>query len=498
MDGHEAPIGDARGDGVWEGGAGGGGEEGGGAEEGGGEGGSPPLVDQDLMIESFVALHASRPRQRSAGWLAGRERTIGSSELAALMGMNPYQGVASTVASKAGLRRWEGGGVACWWGTLFEPAAEALLALETGATLRGTDISVPAGFAGHAGSPDGYCAAWLFSDPARDGAWRLLTTDEATQKEAEGCPRARQTLLLEFKCPYRRLPKSGVPKHYRPQLWSGLALAPIAHRALFVDTVFRKCPLWSLGPGGEYDWDYHRERRPAYWGGAVAWGLTGVYAPLPGRRARASRAGAGAGADADRPWKPEELGGGGDDDAAYVAWQLYAESLGLELELREGAPAAGPVDFGSCEAPHFERALDFAANRGALPFEHVGPCFPDGRGADLRSAPAIGAAVDALAAAPPEGHYLLGVLPWKIFEINYAFEERRPGFLDEVRPLVEKALGQAAAIREAADPHEAFQELFGGGRAAEKSDPEAEAETQAFFDWVAEKGAGVGGAPPTS
>jgi hypothetical protein len=64
--------------------------------------------------------------------------------------------------------------------------------------------------------------------------------------------------LLEFKCPLSRRPDGGVPKQYLPQLWSGLAVSPVAHAGLFVDVVFRKCALADLGPGPEYDREYHR------------------------------------------------------------------------------------------------------------------------------------------------------------------------------------------------------------------------------------------------
>lgn len=444
-----------------------------------------PRVDLDKLIDQFVALYTDRPRQRSEAWLAGRAGTIGSSELAALMGMNPYQGLAATVASKAGLKGWTGGGVACWWGTFFEPAAEALLAVEVGSTPKGTDISVPAAFAGHAGSPDGYCVVGAYRDPEHGGAWSLVTTDAAAQARAEEAAVVRQIVLLEFKCPYRRMPKGDIPKHYRPQLWSGLALAPIAHRALFVDTAFRKCALADLGPSAAYDWDYHRERRPERWGGAYAWGLAAVYAPAPAaRRKRAAPEGAAGAAGAP---------GAGDHaapprDPAREAWGLYAALLGQQPELVPAGDGvrlvAGPADFGDCDNAAFEKMLGYAANEGLLRHEHVGPCFPDGRGPDLRTGEAIGAAIDALGEAPPEGHYLLGVFPWKIFEVSYVFAERRPGFFDEVRPLIDRALGLATAIRGAPDPNEAYRAQFEPALKKSAAPPPGAASAEEFFDWL--------------
>ena len=48
---------------------------------------------------------------------------------------------------------------------------------------------------------------------------------------ASGCSQKSVMVLFEFKCSFiRRVSKvEFIPRHYRPQLWSGLAIAPVAH-----------------------------------------------------------------------------------------------------------------------------------------------------------------------------------------------------------------------------------------------------------------------------
>ena len=46
----------------------------------------------------------------------------------------------------------------------------------------------------------------------------------------------------------------------------------------------------------------------------------------------------------------------------------------------------------------------------------------------------------------PAGHWMLGVLPWKLFEVDYVPVRRRAGFMEEVAPLIE---GVHRAVREA-------------------------------------------------
>lgn len=413
-------------------------------------------IDYDGLVADFVALHAGNARQRSAAWLAKKAGSVGGSEMAAIMGRNPYSSFEDVACAKAGIRGWDGGSIACWWGTMFEAVIEEFVAIDLGTTLRGTDISVPAprgsGLEGlHANSPDGYAVVTVFLN--EDGEWQLLSTDAETRAAAEGRRRRRTIVLLEFKCPYRRRPKGKVVDYYEPQIWSGLALSPIAHVGLFVDAVFRKCALWSLGPRGGYDRAYHVERENPDWEFPIAWGLTGIYAP----RLDAPRA------SGPRPARAEiseedvvVASAAAPIDAAYEAWLIRFKAFGFTPESPADAGPGrpfrpDPVDFGEVDKALFETMmlhLDKRRFRSA----HIGPCFADGRGARLGTGRDIGRAVDELAAGAPPHHYLLGVIPWKLFEVDYAFQERWPGFLEEVAPLVRECLELAGRLRAAPNP----------------------------------------------
>jgi hypothetical protein len=434
----------------------------------------------DTMLCRFVDRWRHRTRQRSAEWLKARQTSVGGSEVAALMGLNPYDKFDDIVARKAGVAVRSAAGPPCWWGSMFESAIEAYVELDCGLVLRGTDVNVPAppasGLAGaHANSPDGYGVATLYRDD--DGAWQLLTTDDDAAGRAAGRPRRREAALFEFKCPYRRRPKGAIPRHYRPQVWSGLALSPVASCGLFVDAVFRKCALWSLGGGPGYDRWYHRERANPDWTTPVAWGLTGVYAPRLEHERRAAATKIAAETVAENI-DTADLAGAAGRSPAYEAWLVYRETLGsLPAERPD------PVDLGDCETGAFDRVLA-QIDTGGFRAVHVGPCTADGRGAPLRTSAEIGAAVDRLAAAAPRGHYLLGVIPWKLLEVSYTFEQRRPGFLAEVAPLVTRALALAAEFRAADDPAAAFRAYAQKNARPTKSSNVTAAIRQDLFDSI--------------
>ena len=401
--------------------------------------GAAPSVDLDALLAGFVQKY-NKMRQRDADWYAAMGTTVGGSELAAIMGHNPYSGffdvVASKLATLEGRSSWTGGGEACWWGTLFEDVVCAYVEADLGGPVRGDDICIQE-VEGHRNSPDGYIVARLYRGTG--GALHLWTTDMSPD-----VPTTPRILLLEFKCPMSRKPLGRVPRQYLPQVWSGLAVSPVAHLGLYVDAVFRKCGVLDLGDTPDYDTDYHRYDRNA-WELPVAWGLIGVYAPLPGAPRR-TRMG----------WRLDEWVAGDPDpdapdaDASQAAWQIHTAYFGLCPEnLAMGAHEV--VDLGGISARLFNRTLGLI-DRKRFPVARGAPCFADGRGAALHTGGEVGAAIEALRVAAPADHWLLGVLPWKLFDVCYVPVARRPGFMAEVAPKIAAVHQMVKEARAAADP----------------------------------------------
>jgi hypothetical protein len=416
------------------------------------------------LLEEFVALHAG-VSQRSPAWYLAMATTVGGSEMAALMGWNPYATeydvVTAKVASLQGGSTWTGGGLACWWGTLLEDTIEAYVALDLGSPVLGADICVCA-VAGHRNSPDGYIVAKVY--PGRDGADHLWTTNRGTDE-----PMSPRILLLEFKCPLTRQPTGSVPRQYTPQVWSGLAVSPVAHSGLFVDSVFRKCALGDLGDTPAYDTAFHDRDDPARAEKShpLAWGLIMVYAPLLDAPLAVRLGWRG---DSWAPGDPDPEAP--DADAAQAAWQIHSAYFGLQLR----GPTRDVADLGDMEGRLFARTLGLV-DRKRFRVSRTAPCFFDGRGAALQTDRAIGAAVERARTCPPPGHWLLGVLPWKLFEVYYVPVRRRAGFMAEMLPLITEVHRAASVALASADPGAYLRERE---RAREsRADGEAEANAKA-------------------
>lgn len=406
------------------------------------------------LLAEFVAEWKARGFvQRTKPWTDSMATTVGGSEIASLLGRNPYGKTADVVLSKIALLRgettWTGGGEGCWWGTLFEDVIGAVVAVDLGSELLGDELCIHGVFPGHRNSPDGYIVARFGLRPGAEEL-QLVTTAPADQAGPwepigpGGAPFLEKILLLEFKCPISRKPEAAIPKQYWPQVQSGLAVSPLAHRGLFVDAFFRKCALADLGPAPGYDVDYYRYDLPRQeaWlttQGPFAWGLIGVYAPrltapLGVRFGWRGKAWAPGDPSSDLP----------DADASLAAYHLFTQATGSVPDPRAPHDLA---DLGEAPKALFDWALSLI-DRKRFPVRRGAPVFADGRG----RASGAGAQLRELAAAAPPDHWLFAVLPWKLFEVHYKFVDREPGFMDRVCPLIADVHRIAAEAVRSPDP----------------------------------------------
>jgi hypothetical protein len=63
--------------------------------------------------------------------------------------------------------------------------------------------------------------------------------------------------LFEFKAPLRSLPDGKIPKHYRPQIQTGMITIPMVEVSIFVNNCFRKCSIKDIGFSPVYDVKFH-------------------------------------------------------------------------------------------------------------------------------------------------------------------------------------------------------------------------------------------------
>ena len=416
----------------------------------------------DAAMARYVELHAHRPKQRSVPWLALRidEPHIGGSEVAAVMGLNPYKSQRDVVCEKAAPHaRAAFGNVACYWGTLFEPVTTAHVERACGVVLLATDLGSVPGVRHHKYSSDavGRIPFWEYACPETGDAV-LEVAFPGDAPPAPGAVQREWCAVVEFKDPYRRFPKPDVPAMYHPQVLMGIDTVSPAELGLFVEAVHRKCAWRDLGAGPQIDRAYHGNAGLRRWRGALAWGAFAVWAP------------------------PDDAAALHPDDAALLR-AVVAYEHGPVAAYAPVVRDHGPVDLGDTHGELFGKN----ETGGVLALIDRGVCVARSSREVRPGDPPLDAAE--LARDPPPGWVLFGVLPWKLMEIAFHPVRPDPVFVAAAAARIAETIELVLACRAAPDPLAAAHAHFDALAAGDSGSPNTAFEDEFFAAIAARKSA---------
>jgi putative phage-type endonuclease len=222
------------------------------------------------MDEVLAVLQVPVLVQRSQEWYEKRKTCITASEVASILGENPYEGAADVALRKKGLGKPFTGNVATRYGQAHEAAAIAAYCAALGRVSFEVGLIDYEAMHGEgtelfflAGSPDGITVL-------REKAVEAVEAAEAAEAGAERkCVRvlgpkgdervpsvtraaiarfvgdgALAPVMLEVKCPYRRKIVQGtIPRHYYAQVQINMLICGLPH-ADFVE--YRPPPNFEL------------------------------------------------------------------------------------------------------------------------------------------------------------------------------------------------------------------------------------------------------------
>lgn len=334
-----------------------------------------PTPKEAELIKYVADLAANGITQHSAEWFAARSTVIGGSSIATIQQINPYNSIRNLVSERIGLSKFVAN-IRPQWGNLFEEVIKRVVELMLQCKVYGEDLYVP-GPPGTAYSPDGLAAvdADLIAEHTGYHTW----------------PRERSlTVLMEFKCPYSRIPKTTMPPYYVPQVKMGLDILRLPTHALFVEGVFRRCSYdVCRADNTEHDQELAPVRlicQPV-----VAFGCIGMYC----------------------------------DKTAPIAAQIaghYGEVGGPDNNWMCN-------DLGVLPKKHFIDLMH------AFDAKHVRPFY----GAINETKQTV---AEFRAECKAEGYTALGIIPWKLFTIKYHLVEREHNdylgpWMDEINKVIE-------------------------------------------------------------
>ncbi len=219
--------------------------------------------------------------QRSTEWLEVRnalvngKKRIGGSEIASLLGENPYCSVDKFLKMKSGEIERDSVGIECDFGTIMENVAMKIFEHTHSTKIYCENISVvDTMIEGLMYSPDGIIAM-----PYDHSTTSLIYDTDDITEHSTYIP-----VLIEIKCPFNRTPKEDMPSHYIPQVQCGIMTIPIVNIGLFIDNLIRICSATSFNLSSEYNRSIHKyggyiENEPIYYGTILIHNVSNIILP---------------------------------------------------------------------------------------------------------------------------------------------------------------------------------------------------------------------------
>ena len=213
-------------------------------------------------IDTLLIEYKDAPKQGTAEWL--KQRTgIGGSEIAIITGDSSFSKIKDLIGRHVGLSTFTGNKFT-HWGRVFEDQIKNIVELIMDCKIHETG-SIQGCIPNHRYSPDGLTTMkllvgteWKYKNNV--DMYNILTnivqpTDDPLLRLAISY--MYYNVLMEFKCPYSRIPSGKIPKEYAPQVKSGLCDLDCCDIALFVNAAFRICSYKDWVDNDVYNTAYH-------------------------------------------------------------------------------------------------------------------------------------------------------------------------------------------------------------------------------------------------
>lgn len=235
---------------------------------------SLPIVSKITLEEKIIQLHVKYkdlPKQKSKQWLLDRLIDIfGGSTINILDDTNPYSSEKKFVASLTGIEEGFSGNLYTLWGNLTEPLSNELIS-----TVFETKIYEFGGIPGPVKylrfSPDGVAIMELVL-PDDFSVYNLLSDNNSGTRGKKGVNKKYRSdlvvraiydknvkwikkiiiALIEFKCPFVKIPSGFIPEIYIPQLLTGMCCLPV-DISIFVNCTYRTCSWKQWKNNTEYN-----------------------------------------------------------------------------------------------------------------------------------------------------------------------------------------------------------------------------------------------------
>lgn len=373
--------------------------------------------------------------QHSAQWHKDKVFTIGGSSIATIQGFNPYSSIYKLIGEKVGLFKFISD-IKPQWGNLFEDVIKRVVEYDKNCEVLGEDLFVVGDDENTSYSPDGL-AVMAVEDNQMVEEETFVESPTGLQKRIEMVPVNTvrdEIVLVEFKCPQTRIPNGSPPKNYASQVKMGLDLLKLPSVGMLIEGVFRRCTWDQLGNNPAYD----RTLVPRSSGKLpIAYGVIGFYYSEEDFQRLLSID--------DGNITPGEL--------IRARESLFASYQNHYVEYGDGSNDYLVNDIGDSPVELFVELMH-AYDKGIISPWYGQIVFAKqpsvGVAARVDDMDKIDEDIDAFGNfTRSRGCINLGVLPWKLFRLDYHVIRKDDGYL---KPWLPKIAEVIKVVRECLDP----------------------------------------------
>lgn len=423
------------------------------------------IVLKQQLREWIAEKERNGIKQHGSKWLQAKVFTIGGSSLATIMGKNPYATIPRMLGEKIGLFKFVSD-IKPQWGNLFEDVIKRYVEFDRGCEIYGEDLYVE-GSPGTSYSPDGLAVMDVIDDYHFEEDTFIQTPDglkKETRIVIKSVPKTT-IVLIEFKCPYSRIPSGSPPDYYIPQVKMGLDLLDIPSVGLFIEGVFRRCTWEQLGNNPLFD----RTLVPKSSGRLpLAYGIIGFYFDANCYEKQLKKL-------SDNETKNQNER---DKDVATLVEQkniLWSAYIDQYIEFGDDTNDYMCNDLGESTPELFKLIMDAYDKKILIPWYGVvkyvdsnaitnngksspevvaeklaklniaTPTYSESEGVESMNDDLI----NYTKFCASSGFVNLGILPWKLFRVDYNFIQKEVGYL---RPWIPKIQEIIEVVRRCLDP----------------------------------------------
>jgi hypothetical protein len=374
--------------------------------------------------------------QHTKEWELIKRFSVGGSSMATLMGLNPFSKIAGLITDRVGITSFIAN-IKPQWGNLFEDVIKRCVEYECDCIILGEDLFIEGNHPTLTYSPDGLAAMTGVTEEMVEIDTIVDTpTGKKTITELGTVKHHKDTIvLIEFKCPFSRIPKGSPPVYYVPQVKMGLEILEIATVGLYIEAVYRRCTWEQLGNNPEYN-----KTLVAVTGGKMpqAYGIIGYYIDHKKFEDYLERL-------RESPWKitPEKL---------IETLKLLKRAYNTEfIEAGDSTNDYMSNDMGSSTVELFTMIMDaYDKKIISIWYGKIVMCEEaskkkidtSGYGNLHNGFETVDSDVYAFNAFCKEHNFTnIGILPWKQFRIDYHWIEKSPGYIEPHMPKIIEIVG---------------------------------------------------------